>query len=73
MKDGKMWKPKPASSSDIRGVTLTGFVASLASEEDRPIVQSGYWDLKGHIVSRFKMNLIPTRIYVGKNKFFRYP
>jgi hypothetical protein len=71
MKNGEMWKPTPASL-DLRGVTLTGFVASLASD-DSPIVQSGYWDLKGYVVPRFKMELIPTRIYVGKSNFFRYP
>jgi hypothetical protein len=72
-KDGSLWKPtvKEVKSGSWNLVYLVGYVTSLACDETRPIIETGYWDLEGHVVERSLMRLRPLHMYKGKNAYFR--
>ncbi|KAG8731064.1 hypothetical protein FRC10_002063 [Ceratobasidium sp. 414] len=63
-------KPK-MTAKDWRDVTMTGYVASLSWDKMRPVVASGYWDLKGYPIGRERMVVSPLHVYVENNPYFR--
>jgi hypothetical protein len=73
VKNGKLWKPTINAVEKDRwdSVDLIGYAASLSSEDDRPIIATGYWDLEGHVVERCLMRLRPSHMYVGTSDYFR--
>ncbi|KAG9093382.1 hypothetical protein FS749_014475 [Ceratobasidium sp. UAMH 11750] len=71
-KDGKYFTLKPTmSAKEWDSVTLVGYVASLSWPKMRPVVETGYWELKGRGVSRERMVVRPRHICVEVNPYFR--